>query len=448
MTKNIMRKPLILLLILVNLFFSNSALSQNNTTLNAFSNRIFLGKGYQPLQDIKWKFKTEGKIFSSPIVQNGIAYIGSEDGYFYAIDEKSGNLKWKFKTNGAVHSSTSIYNDIVYFGSFDGHYYAVNAKSGKEIWRFKTKGEHWYSEVGMWGMKPSDLLMADLWDFYLSTPVIYLDNKVSLLIFGSSDGNMYAVDAKKGTLKWNFQTKAAIHSTPVLEKSTVYFGGWDGIFYALDCKTGKEKWKFSTEIKTGFTGIQASATVSDGIVYFGARDPYFFALDSKTGKLIWKYNAENSWILSSAVIKDNTVYVGTSDTYALLALDAKTGEEKYRFKGNGYVYSSPAIAGNTVFFGDFSGNFFSLNLLSKKEFKVTPTENRNKYAKTILNNDLLDFSHAAKATDLSIYAENQRVMNEFYKLGPIVSSPFISNNVIFYGSADGYLYAYNLKKQK
>lgn len=444
-----MKRNFTLLLLYFFLICSPNIFSQNKpNVLNSFTNRVFTGKGYQPLQDLKWKFKTDGKIFSSPIAQNGIVYIGSEDGYFYAIDEKSGNLKWKFKTNGAIHSSASIFNDIVYFGSFDGHYYAVNAKTGKEVWRFKTKGEHWYSEVGMWGMKPSDLLMADLWDFYLSTPAVYLDPKTALVIFGSSDGTMYAVDAKKGNLKWSFHTKAAIHSTPVLEKSTVYFGGWDGVFYALDCKTGKEKWKFATEIKTGFTGIQASATVSNGIVYFGARDPYLFALDAKNGKLIWKYNAENSWILSSAVIKDNTIYVGTSDTYALLALDAKTGEEKYRFKGNGYVYSSPAIAGNTVYFGDFTGNFFSLNLLSKKEFQVTPTENRTKYAKTILNNDLLDFSHTSKATDLSIYAENQRVMNEFYKLGSIVSSPFINNNVIFYGSADGYLYAYNLRKDK
>ena len=444
-----MKRNFTSLLLYFFLIFTSNAFSQNSNSkiLNSFSNRIFLGKGYQTIQDLKWKFKTEGKIFSSPIVQNGLVYIGSEDGYFYAINEKSGNLKWKFKTNGAVHSSSSIYNDIVYFGSFDGYYYALNSKTGKEIWRFKTKGEHWYSEIGMWGMKPNDLLMADLWDFYLSTPVIYLDNKSALAIFGSSDGNMYAVDAKTGKLNWTFKTDKPIHSTAVIEKSTLFFGGWDGIFYALDCKTGKEKWKFSTEIKTGFTGIQASATVSNGVVYFGARDPYFFALDAETGKLIWKYNAENSWILSSAVVKDNTVYVGTSDTYALLALDAKTGKEKYRFKGNGYVYSSPAIAGNTIYFGDFSGNFFDLNLLSDgKESNTIPTENRNKYAPTILNNNHLDFGFVAKQADLSIYAENKKIMDEFYKLGPIVSSPFISNNVIFYGSADGYLYAYNLAK--
>ncbi|MBO9583649.1 MAG: PQQ-binding-like beta-propeller repeat protein [Flavobacterium sp.] len=446
-----MKRNFTSLLLFFFLILSSNTFSQNSnpTILNAFSNRVFSGKGYQQIQNLKWKFKTEGKIFSSPIVQNGIVYIGSEDGYFYAIDEKSGNLKWKFKTNGAVHSSASIYNDMVYFGSFDGYYYAINTKTGKQIWRFKTKGEHWYSEIGMWGMKPTDSLMADLWDFYLSTPVIYSDNKLALAIFGSSDGTMYAVDAKNGSLKWKFETKAAIHSTPIIDQNTVYFGGWDGIFYALDAKTGKEKWKFSTEVKTGFTGIQASAAVSYGIVYFGSRDPYLFALDTETGKLIWKYNAENSWILSSAVVKDNTVYVGTSDTYALLALDSKTGKEKYRFKGNGYIYSSPAIASNTIYFGDFSGNFFDLNLLSDgKESHTISTENRNKYANTILNNNHLDFLFVAKQADLSIYAENKKIMDEFYKLGPIVSSPFISNNVIFYGSADGFLYAYNLRKEK
>ena len=40
--------------------------------------------------------------------------------------------------------------------------------------------------------------------------------------------------------------------------------------------------------------------------------------------------------------------------------------------------------------------------------------------------------------------QNVKVMNEFYKLGPIVSSPVIYRNVIFFGSADGYLYAVNL----
>jgi outer membrane protein assembly factor BamB len=42
------------------------------------------------------------------------------------------------------------------------------------------------------------------------------------------------------------------------------------------------------------------------------------------------------------------VYFGTSDTYSLLGLDAKTGTELFKFKTNGYVFSSPAITGERL----------------------------------------------------------------------------------------------------
>ncbi|MCC9065830.1 PQQ-binding-like beta-propeller repeat protein [Flavobacterium piscisymbiosum] len=431
------------------IIFIHSALSQNknNTVLNAFSDRIFDGKGYQSVSNLKWKFKTEGKIFSSPIAKNDIVYIGSEDGFLYAVEEKSGSLKWKFKTNGAIHSSPSIFENTIYFGSFDGNYYAVNTQNGKLHWKFKTGGEHWLGEIGRWGMKPETQYMEDLWDFYLSSPVVYVNGKTSRVLFGSSDGNIYSLDAKTGALKWKFKTNEPVHGTPVIDKDKIYIGGWDATLYALNIESGKEIWHFATGTQMGFKGIQSSVAVSDGIVYFGAREPFFFALDAQTGKQIWKYNAENSWILSSAVIKDNTVYVGSSDTYALLALDAKTGAEKYRFKVNGYVYSSPATAGNTIYFGDFTGNFFSLDLLSNgKTSNVISTDNRKQFAASTLKNDLLDFGYAGQNEDLSLYDNNKKVMDKFYQLGSIVSSPFISNNTIYFGSADGYLYAYHLEK--
>lgn len=433
------------------LIFINSALSQNSNTeiINAFSNHIFEGKEYQPISNLKWKFKTDGKIFSSPIAQNGTVYIGSEDGFLYAIEEKSGNTKWKFKTNGAIHSSPSIFENTIYFGSFDGNYYAVNTQNGTLVWKFKTGGEHWLGETGMWGMKPETQYMEDLWSFYLSSPVVYKTNKMALVVFGSSDGNIYSVDAKSGNLQWKFKTNGPVNGTPVIDQNKIYIGGWDAILYALNIETGKEIWHFATGTQMGFKGIQSSVAVADGKVYFGAREPFFFALDAKTGKLVWKYDAEKSWILSSAVIKDNTVYVGSSDTYALLALDAKTGTEKYRFKTSGYVYTSPAIAGNTIYFGDFTGNFFTLDLLSNgKKSNFVSTDNRKQFAASVLKNDLLDFEYAAQNKDLSLYDNNKKVMDDFYKLGAIVSSPFIKNNTIYFGSADGYLYAYNLEKSK
>jgi outer membrane protein assembly factor BamB len=442
------------LLIVLTLFFIANSPSvfgqqEKKAAVSAFQYRVFSDAKYKPLGNLKWAFKTNGKIFSSPIVQEGIVYIGSEDGYLYAIEEQTGKTHWKFKTGGAVHSSPAIFKNTVYIGSFDGYYYAINTKTGHLKWKFKTGGEHWSGEVSFLGMKPVDMYMDDLWDFFLSSPVANPDEKNPSVFFGSSDGNVYALNANTGQLKWKFETKGSIHCSPVLYENTVYIGGWDANLYAIDIETGKERWRFETGKQTGFKGIQSTVVVANGMVYFGARDPFLFALNAENGKLVWKYDAAYSWIISSAVVANNVVYVGTSDTFLLLGLDARNGKELFKFKANGYVYSSPAIAGETAYFGDFTGNFFALNTQSLgKEWNSFSTESRKRFASDNLNNNLIDFSYASKESDLSFYENNKMVMDQFYKLGSIVSSPFIANDVVYFGSADGNCYAIELQKKK
>ena len=178
-------------------------------------------------------------------------------------------------------------------------------------------------------------------------------------------------------------------------------------------------------------------------IYFGARDGFFYALNAFTGDSLWKYSAENSWVLTTASVKDSTVYFGTSDTYSFVALDAKTGRKKYSMKAAGYLYSSPAITGNTAYFGDFTGNFYALDLNSSgKSYQIFSTEGRKANAPRILNEKgELDFAFTAGTQDLSLYETSEDVMNEFYNLGSIVSSPAVSGNAVFFGSADGNLYS-------
>ena len=267
-----------------------------------------------------------------------------------------------------------------------------------------------------------------------------------MLYFGSSDGNLYALDAGTGLLKWKFKTNGIIHNSPALYNGMVFFGSWDTYLYAVDAQTGKEKWKFKTREQPGMhllEGIQASPAVEDSIVYFGARDGYFYALHADRGDTVWTFSADNSWVLTTAAIQDGTVYFGTSDTYLMLALDAKTGRKKYSVKAAGYLYSSPAIAGHTVYYGDFTGNFYALDLNSEgKQWQVFATDGRKANAPRILNEKgELDFSFTAGTQDLALYETSVDVMHEFYNLGSIVSSPAITGTAVYFGSADGYLYS-------
>ena len=410
---------------------------------------VYPSANYTSLGSVKWKLKTAGKIFSSPIVYKNTVYVGSEDHNLYAVNKTTGKVLWKFKTGGAVHSTAAEYKNVVYFGSYDGYYYALNAATGQLKWKFKTGGEKKVGAKGLWTMKPAEMYMDDLYDFFLSSPVLNLNDKDLTLYFGSSDGNLYALNALTGKKKWAFKTGGLIHTSPALYNGNVYFGSWDTFLYAVDAQTGKLNWKFETGKQPEYhvlEGIQASPTCADGLVYFGSRDGYFYALDAATGKTAWKYAADNSWVLTTAAVKDSMVYIGTSDTYLFLGFDAKTGKEKMRYKTNGYVYSSPVLTRNTAFFGDFTGNLCAVNIHSGKLTGQFTTPGKMANAKQVLNKEgNIDFNLLAKGGDISLYATSVKAMNRLYTLGSIVSSPVINNGIIYFGSADGYLYALSLK---
>ena len=93
------------------------------------------------LATVAWKFKTDGRVVSSPLVVGGAVYFGSSDNNLYSVNRADGSLRWKFATKGAVNSSPAFADDVVYVNSNDGQFYAVDAATGKEKWHFKTGGE-------------------------------------------------------------------------------------------------------------------------------------------------------------------------------------------------------------------------------------------------------------------------------------------------------------------
>src|SRR5437868_4060612 len=118
-----------------------------------------------PVPKLKWKFRTAEKVWSSPVVSNGVVFFGSVDSCFYAIDCNSGKEIWKVKTKHWIGSSPTIQDSTIYFGGFDRYFYALDTKTGKTKWKFKT----------------------DSW--IMSSPKI-IDNTI---VFGSNDGNVYAL---------------------------------------------------------------------------------------------------------------------------------------------------------------------------------------------------------------------------------------------------------------
>ena len=418
---------------------------------NAAHSGVFQTKAPKNL-GVKWVFDTATSpdlpgeaIIGSPVVAGGVVYVGSNDNNLYAIDACSGKLKWKFATTGGlrggggnVASTPAVSGNIVYFMCNDGNFYAVDATTGKVRWTYATAGEHRCMGPGMLYAQPVNEIGPDLWDFYLSSPAI-LDGAV---YFGCGDGNVYSLDAASGALRWKFPTGNVVHASPAVANGTVYIGSFDSYFYALDAATGSLRWKFQTGVDLPshlMMGLPGSAAVANGVVYFGCRDSNFYALDAQTGRQRWAFNNGGSWVIASPAVQNNIVYFVTSDSHKFEALDAQTGAELYSLPYNIFAFSSPAIAGDRAYFGAFDGLLHEVNLTDRRysgKYAVPGySKNKEKWLKP--DGQLNDNIWTGETMDDAFY----NIRAKMFTLGSILSSPTVSDGVVYFSSVDGRVYA-------
>lgn len=96
----------------------------------------------------QWSYKTGDTIAATPQLNWSRVFIGSWDGYEYALDESTGALKWRTFLGQApdpggcdevgVTSSPLTINGSLYLGGGDDYWYALNMYTGNPLWRVFT----------------------------------------------------------------------------------------------------------------------------------------------------------------------------------------------------------------------------------------------------------------------------------------------------------------------
>ncbi|HEY0384188.1 MAG TPA: PQQ-binding-like beta-propeller repeat protein [Candidatus Elarobacter sp.] len=392
---------------------------------------VYAGAGPAAFGGVKWKFQTGGSIVSSPAVAGDTAYVGSSDGFVYAVALADGAQRWKFATAARVVSSPAVTAGSVYASSYDGNVYAIDATSGKKRWHFATRGEHRFIAPHLHGALPVHEPMPDPWDFFLSSPAV----SRGIVYAGSGDGNVYALDAASGRKRWAFHTGNVVHASPAVAGDTVYVGSWDGYFYALDAATGALRWKFKTGDDPDIhnhVGIQSSATVVGGVVYFGSRDAHVYALDAKTGHQKWRFaTAGGAWASSSPAVSGGRVYFGEGSSGLFRALDATTGKPVFTLDTVNAPFSSPAVAGTMLYVGQSDGKVAAVDLTARKVAWTFQTGDEPAAATP---------APAANDIDRPFY-DNMVVRVKRLVTRAVFSSPAVAGSVVYVGSGDGYLYA-------
>jgi outer membrane protein assembly factor BamB len=232
-----------------------------------------------------------------------------------------------------------------------------------------------------------------------------------------------------GGVLWRAHTGSAVRSTPTLIGGHLLVGSSDGILYALDARSGQEQWRFAAD-----GPIASSATVADGRVFISTYRGGFYALDLKDGRPVWKasfgatlpaayeqqtgahpVSFNGDFILSTAAVDRGTVIVGGGDGL-IHAFDASSGAPKWSFHTGGRVRSSPAVSDGVVYVGSWDGSVYALTAVNGKLIWRYDTKGRT------LNSADYGFDRRS-----------------------ILSSPAVVADTVYVGSRDAHLYALDAK---
>ncbi|MBR8535341.1 PQQ-binding-like beta-propeller repeat protein [Carboxylicivirga sediminis] len=378
---------------------------------------------YISAQDtLLWQFKAESGIYSSPEVNGDCIYFGDNGSNFYALSKQTGKSIWTARVKGAIKSKPCVYNGLVIINDASGSIQAFDRMSGSEVWSFAMDGEK----------------AVDMWDYYLSSPVIHK----GIVYIGSGDQHIYTLNAENGELVWKYRTGGVVHASAVIHDEKVLIGSFDGCFYAIDGHSGEVVWTFKTVGDRYFPNgaIQKAACIYRDKVIFGSRDYNVYALDVISGRGHWNYKERGSWVIATPLLVGDNLYFGTSDTHRFYCFNADNGAVQWQKDLNMRVYATAAANNGIVYFGCFNGKLYGVSAQSGEiVFEFQTAASHQHYAQ-------LFKSETEFADGVELYGANSKeVEQQILGLGAFLSSPFIEKDILYIGDANGNFYAISVK---
>jgi polyvinyl alcohol dehydrogenase (cytochrome) len=361
-----------------------------------------------PNLTLKWAFGFAGgrQAFGQPNIVGGRVYVGSDNGYVYALDAATGCVHWSFKAKGGVRTAitvapvkTGATQYAAFFGDIRANVYAIDADTGRLLWE-KHTDKHAVARITG---------APAYHDGRLYVPVSSVEEAVganpkypcctfrgSVIAFDASTGEQRwqtftiseaAVPIKKtslGTQTWG-PAGAAVWSAPTIdpERRRVYISTSNGYTWpaanttnsvmALDLDTGKRLWtrqltpndayligcapnapnrsetcpqELGPDFAIGTSPILKSLPNGRRVLAVGQKSGLAWGIDADTGNVLWQHRVGQGSPLGGiewgGAADDRHVYYPNAD--GLLGIKAAGGLAKIDLATGERVWWAPPIA--------------------------------------------------------------------------------------------------------
>ena len=267
--------------------------------------------------EIAWEERLQKGFFdASPIVVGNAIFIGSSDAGMQAFDLQTGKPKWTYKVDADIAASAAYFDGLVFVGDTAGELHALDAKTGEKKWTFDTKGTIDNSAN--------------------------IDVQTKRVIIGSQGGTLYALESATGEKVWEYKTEDQIRCFPSISGRHCFVAGCDSFLHVVNLDTGKGVSRIPLDSQTGSTPL-----VMEDCAFVGTEGNEFLAINWKQEKILWRFPMRQG-VHAPAAYHKGTIIFGGKDR-VVYALDAKTGEERWKYSTRGRIEGGAVIVGYKVY---------------------------------------------------------------------------------------------------
>ncbi len=232
---------------------------------DAGDGRLYVLEASSLIEQCRFPARNEtpvGQLWTTPVVQDGIAYFGDQSKRVHAVSIADCRPVWNqpAQLDGAVVASPVIAGSYLYLGAFDRAFYRVNLATGAPEKLFEAN--NWF-----WGAAVTD------------GTTMYAPNM---------DGNVYAYSIESGRVVWTYpgdDESEPVLASPVLSGDELVYASDSGIMVVLDKQSGSRRW----DRRVG-NDVRAPLTSDGRLVFLHSLDETITAIDLDTKQLAWERN--------------------------------------------------------------------------------------------------------------------------------------------------------------
>lgn len=257
--------------------------------------------------------------------------VATGSGRVMALRADDGNAEWSVDAGAPVRSTPLIMGPSLYVAS-DKALLKLDSASGRRIWS---------ADLGQGQAQRLEITDPNSrYDDYTSSPVV----SGGSVYVGSRDGCVRRLSAASGKPRARYCAKDMVTATPVVDGKHVYFASFDNHVYAADADSGRILWKHDMH-----GPVPRDLALAAGKIIAGSRSFDLTALDSSTGRPAWNRYYWYSWVDSVPNIVGRTMYIGSSDSLRVFAIDSASGRKLWESVVPGWTWARPAVGRRTVY---------------------------------------------------------------------------------------------------